>query len=147
MHGVQEAECPCFKLSDTAERCRSTGCLQQRWGHFQVSRLGKLKYNLLKTLQELLFYFASIPVPVNSLEIMGRGSRQERHVPAGAFILQLRKLPWRTVTQGHTAAQLNSPILLSRLLLLSSAPYTLLSSCDRMIFVWYYCGFLFLFFF
>ena len=55
------------------------------------------------------------------------------------FILQLRRLQFGKVTQGHTAGQLNRQHLISGFLILSSVFYTLLSSLigyQTSLFVW-----------
>lgn len=55
------------------------------------------------------------------------------------FVVQLRRLQFGKVTQGHTAGQLNRQHLISGFLILSSVFYTLLSSLigyQTSLFVW-----------
>ena len=110
---------------------------------FQTGQsLSQLQYNLSKTFHELFL----ILLPFQTLQTVWKSwaveaGRNPVDHTARAFVLLLKKLPFRKVIRGHTAGQFNSPIFISGFLILSSTLYAPLSSCDRMIFVWDYCSF------
>lgn len=112
-----------WTLGGNRRKSHSTDWLEQRWRHFQISRVGQVSTQAgnvtFEDITWVLYNFAPISVSVNSPGIMGYWSRKEPRGPASQnFHFTAEETAVGKVTRGHTAGQLNSQHLISGFLIL-----------------------------